>query len=75
MIIARPGGYEGRKEKTMTVRELWNVAPQAHVMIRNLDGSVSEYLGETTTGEKKIENVMPATYPNYPNVLEVRLCR
>ncbi len=57
----------------MTVRELWDTAPQAHIMVRHKDNRVEEYLGSGKTGGKKVTHILPTEYPMYKHVLEITI--
>lgn len=56
----------------MTLKDLWEVAPQTHIFIRE-GNTLKEYLGEGETGGKTVQDIQPKSYPMYSNVIEVIL--
>ena len=64
----------------MTLKELWDVAPQAFFFVVTRDEefrktSSHEYVGTGTDGNREIFRVLPTSYPMYKNVLEVELSK
>ena len=62
----------------MTLKELWDVSPQAFVFVVERDEdfnktSSREYHGSGPIGYMEVARVLPTKYPMYAHVLEVEL--
>ena len=57
----------------MTLYELWNVAPQSKVCVRQENGALVEYTGGYALSDKEVVFVKATAYPMCRSVLEVKL--
>ena len=64
----------------MTLKELWEVAPQAFFFVVTRDDEFRktasrEYVGTGDDGNREVLRILPTSYPMYKNVLEVELAK
>ena len=59
----------------MTLYELWKVAPQSHVFVRQENGALVGYRGSDGWADIEVASVVATEYPMYRSVLEVRLAK
>ena len=57
----------------MTLHELWFVAPQCFVFVRQKNGQLKEYAGGKKNADAVVEKIIGTSYPMFKNVLEVTL--
>ena len=56
----------------MTIKDLYDHAPQSFVFVRDENGRVEEYRGGTLL-DKEIRTIKATSYPMFKSVLEVTL--
>lgn len=59
----------------MTLHELWFVAPQCFMFIRQKNGVLKEYTGGKKNADARVEKIIGTSYPMFRNVLEVTLAK
>ena len=59
----------------MTVKDVWQVSPQAYVFLRTIDGEKHDkpiaYVGAGRFSDFFVHRIVPTTYPMFRHVLEL----
>ena len=59
----------------MTVKDVWQVSPQAYVFLRKIDGETHDnpvpYVGGMKYSGYYVHRIVPTSYPMYKFVLEL----